>query len=483
MYTWKTFGASKTDLQQRLGSVNFWSLAEIGLYIQEALRTFNSIALFYRDRCVFTTTPGFAFYDLTAITGSATHTPSMSIPSLPSDPSSPSAPDAVTLVNTAGTGSGPQNPPAFLGYNLLDRDLISIIEYHLIEPQTAPNWSLPWAGTEQFTLADITRAIERRRNQFLTVVGTHISHGVTPYGPPSGNGRIFLNDSIIDIKRVSFQKQDGTFIPLTLIDEQEANTTAPGYETSPATPIAFSSILQPPKGIQIIPPSNDIGTIDLLFITNPPDLNEVTGIALNIPDDLAWIIKWGALADLLDKEGQAYDPDRAKYCEQRFEDGLKVAMAYDTIYQVAINGQYVLPSSLYDFDFMNWNWQNISGQPTDVALIGRNLIALSPVPDAAYSIQLDILRNMPIPVLDADFIQVGREHYDIILDYAAHLAFFKTQGAEFHGSYPMLDRFMQFSMMNNSKLAAMSKNYSIMREHNRKEEMDRPMLRSDVAAD
>lgn len=454
-YTWKQFSSAKLDLAKRLGDVSkvFWLDLELGLYLIESLRTFNSIANFYRDRTLFNTQSGFAFYDLTQST----------------NPS--------TLV--AGTNS---TTSSMLGYSILDRDVINSIEYSLLEPATDFSSSSTWTGSEQFTIDDLTRAIERRRNQFLTIVMSHITRSQVAYGSPTGNGRVVLSDSIIDIHRVAWLNADGSYIPLHKEDEYNASTLMSGYETTPDTPFAYSTILQSPKRIQIIPPSNDIGTVDLLTINNPTNLDESTGVLLNIPDDFVWIIKWGALADLLGKEGQAYDPIRSKYCESRYEQGLQLALTTQCINQVAINGVYIQPTDLNDFDYYNYNWQNSSNQPTDIAIISRNLIALTPVPDSTeYSIQLDILRNMPVPSIGTDYLQIGREHYDLILDYSVHLAMFKCQGVEFEGTYPMLDRFMQRAMMNNDKLNAQAKQYSIMKDLSNKQEIDVPRIEKAIA--
>jgi hypothetical protein len=452
-YSWKQFSSAKTDLLNRLGDSAgvFWTSNECGIYLIEALRTFNSIANFYRDRTIFNTQSGYAFYDLTQN----------------NNPSS--------LVAGVGTATS-----SMLGYSITDRYVINSLQYSLLEPVTDFNSSSTWTGTEQFTMDDLTRAIERRRNQFLALVMSHITRSQVVY-PTGSNGRVLLSDSIIDIHRVAWLDADGSYTPLYKEDEYNASTLISGYENSPDTPTSYSTILQSPKGIQIIPPSNDIGTVDLLTINNPSNLDETIGVLLNIPDDLAWIIKYGALADLLGKEGQSYDPIRSKYCESRYEQGLQIALSSQCINQVAINGQYIQPTDLNDLDYYNYNWQNSSGQPTDMAIINRNLIVLTPIPDSVeYSIQLDILRNIPIPSNANDYLQIGREHYDLILDYSVHLAMFKCQGVEFEGTYPMLDRFMQGAMMNNDKLSAQAKQYSIMKDLSGKQEIDVPRIEKSV---
>jgi len=440
-YSWKTFGSSKTDLLGRLGDSTFWTSTEVGFYLIESLRTYNLVAQFYHDRFFFNTQAGFCYYDLTQNT----------------NPSS--------LVAGIGANS------SYLGYTITDRNMVNQIQYHLMEPQTSiwPTWN----GSEQFTMDDVVRAIERRRNQYLSLVSSHVTRSQYPYGPPPGTGRITIDDSVIDIHRGAWLDLDLQYTPLYKEDEYNASTLLAGWETTPSTPTMFSTILSPPKGLQLIPLSKDLGTVDILTINNPSNLDVSTGVLLNIPDDHSWIIKWGALADLLGRDSQAYDPVRSKYCEQRFEHGIQLAIADSCIYQALINNSIIQAQSLNDFDSYNYNWQNETGIPTELAIISRNLIALTPTPqDSGTSIALNVLRNVPIPSSDGDFLQISREAYDLLLDYAYHLAMFKCQGTEFQGSFPMLDRFMQSGLLNNSKLSESANSYSIMKELSSKELME-----------
>lgn len=456
-YTSITFNQLVTDLSSRLGNSQFWILAEKQEYIKESLRTFNSIAQFYKQRCTFNTQNGIAFYDLTQT----------------------SNPNAFT----GGTGSGSSNPPEIVGYSLTDRDIINNIQYNLMEPITN-DWvnSLP-AMTEMFTLGEILSAIEDARNQFMFAIGIHLTHSQVNYNPPPSDGRVSLSDSIISVRRVSWRYLDAEgnvkYSPLYLDDEQNATSFNNGWETTLSTPDSYALILSSPIQIQVIPISTDTGILDIISVNNPSNLNQLVGTLLNIPDDYAWIIKYGALGDLLGKDSLAYDPQRSAYCRLRFEEGIKLIIQNGLIYQSAINGVFTLPSDISEFDFYNPTWQNSSGQPTDIAMLGRNLVALSPVPNDVYSIQLDLVRNMPIEI--GGFVQVGKEHINSILDYATHLAMFKCGMSEIQTTLPFVDDFMKMAMMNNEKLNAESRNYSLMKKMSRKEEIDKPRMKEEAA--
>lgn len=121
----------------------YWSQAELRLYLAEALHTWQAMTGWYRNRVTVPVAAQKQWYDL-------------------------------------GT------------YTLKDTDLLSVILYHLLEPQLA---SGAWAGTEQFDLALIQQVMQNRLDKFLSesrlVVNRYIeeavvdSTGRTPYQQPS----------------------------------------------------------------------------------------------------------------------------------------------------------------------------------------------------------------------------------------------------------------------------------------------------------
>jgi len=182
------------------------------------------------------------------------------------------------------------------------------------------------------------------------------------------------------------------------------------------------------------------------------------------------------------------------YCQRRFEEGVRIASiltgALDTTNRErqvigpppgisTFIGSGVQPQSIMDFDSLNPDWQNVSGEPNEIALAGHNLIILSPIPDDVYEIGMDILSNMPVPIEDDDFLQIGREHFESCLDYAVYLAMFKVGGLEFQSTLPLADNFMQQAMLHNELLRAEAKNYTIMRDYASKEDIDRPRFSKD----
>src|SRR6266516_6459025 len=84
-----------------------------------------------------------------------------------------------------------------LGYTVTDRPLISDLLDHLMEPPITDCAIYP--GTEMFTLDDLTRAVERRRDQFLAETGVVLTRQDVPITPAS---RVSLPDIVIDVRRL-----------------------------------------------------------------------------------------------------------------------------------------------------------------------------------------------------------------------------------------------------------------------------------------
>ena len=52
-----------------------------------------------------------------------------------------------------------------------------------------------------------------------------------------------------------------------------------------------------------------------------------TGQQFDIPDDWVPYLKYGVYADMLGKQGRGQDLLRAKYCDQRYQEGIALAQA------------------------------------------------------------------------------------------------------------------------------------------------------------
>jgi len=428
-------GAAWAAVASQLGDPpRFWSPPELRLYVQEALRTWNAATGYYRDRVVFQTQTGIPFYDL------------------------------------------PTKAPARLGYTVTDRDLMTLIEYHLLEPPTPTVWT----GTEMFDLPSITQAMERRRDQFLAETGAVVTHSTEPIIPPPA-GRIQLDPDVIDVRRLAWQTPEGIYTHLWREDEARLNSYFRAWSVNPAPPQVYSVAGTPPFRLQLAPPPSDTGQLDMLAVRAGAALDPATGVILGIPDDYAWVVKWGVLADLLGRDGPARDPLRSQYAEGRWREGCALARCGYPAVHAAINGMPVPFCSVADLDHDQPGWMNTADRPKVVALAGLNLAVVTEVPDGVYSIGLDLGVKAPVPVLDNDPILLTGGSLNAILDYAVHLAAFKMGGAEFQATLPQLERLMRLAALQYDKLNADIPEFAAIFGETLREPKQRPRRKSDTS--
>lgn len=439
-YSQITFAQAKTQLAGKLNDAAkvFWSDTELGLYIKEALAIFNAAANYWTQVGVFTTTAGVMWYDLTL------------------------------------------ELPALLGNTTTDTDVVTVMQYQLLEPPTPTAWS----GTEMFTLADLTAALTRRRNQFLEDTGIHITLPVEIASTPADNGIIQLSQDVLQVRRVAWKAPDsngnldathGTFTQLPRTDSFAANAQLPGWSVSPATPEFYIPYFTTPiTTLQLAPVPIDIGRVEVAAVNAGADLDPATSVAMGLNDDFIPYVRYGALADLLNREGMSADPQRASYCEQRYREGVELGKLTFTMTQAKVNGVPVPMMAMDDFDYQIAGWQNDVGEPEEVAAGNSTLIALHPIPDDIYSIEVAVIQNAVLPASDGEYLQVDAGVLDVILGYAQHAACFKLGGQEFMATMPLYAALMQMAAQRSQVLQSNMANFDILNTTAVREQQLRP---------
>ena len=414
-FTWIRYLAARDILAQRLADPNklFWSDAELGLYIIESLRTWNALTEFWN-----------ADFDFNSVSGS-------------------------TWYNTGTQANSPRLR------TVLDSDLYTMMQYHLLEPPTGGG---AWTGTSQFSLSDLQGALQRRRDEVIQVSGCNITI-VPPYNSVPNTFRTILNDNTLEAVRMRFIPETapvdyGPPVTLTREDRRAFDAFEPDHLQTDAIPSSFSIVAGPPLMFDTDTAPNVPGVFELIAVLSGSVFNPPANSLLNVPDDWSWVCKWGALSDLLSRESEATDRLRAKFCLERYLDGLKAMEASNWILSGQINGVPVDTPSLAEMDAFSPEWQENETWPA-IVVAGIDYLAPCPIANGT-GVEITVVGNAPLPVADGDFVQVPRDVFDSVLSYAQVLATFKMGGSEFVDSLQLLAEFAKAAEEQNKRIADMA---------------------------
>lgn len=428
--------ALATRLTNPLAAPNgvFWLTAELQSYLLEALRTWQAFSNFTSDEASISTTANVLFYDTFAMI--------------------------------------PQLAPT-----ITDQDIIADIERALQEPISLDSWT----GTECFTFAGVVQAIQKRRDKFMVETGLVLSLTGDIPGPTPPSGQLTLDDHTINVRRAMWKPSGGVY-SILWPDDTFMLTAGSQQWTVPSVPVDFSTFFSTPLTLLLAPPPavGLDGDVNLITVNSGDNLDPATGpTVLGIPDDLCWIIKFGALADLFGQEGPGQDVARAQYCQSRWEDGIKLARITNYIRLGYITGTPGFVSSMDELDTSNPNWvSSTPGPPVSLAVAG-NIVAPSPIPDNAYVLTFQIVPKFPVPVVGGDFIQLGQEFIDPILDYAQHLAQLKIGASSVNDTTPLYQNLVKMAAVENDILRAEANSFDVMSDRTTLDEKERPRRRSD----
>lgn len=436
-----TLGQFLDQLAARLDDPTsaFFARDELLDYTKEALRTWGAFTGYWVRRAGFTPDPATRDYFL---------------PSLVSYVPGP----APTLVYP-------------LALSLTDQDLVNSLCYSLLEPPISV-WSDPWPGTEQFDLPLLTVALEHSINliqQETSLVTTVDSLVVSP----TPINQYDLAADAITIRSAYWEAPDPLPATTTLqypLTRQDQYVH--GLVEDPAlVPDSYSLIATAPRRIEVSPPPTDTATLRYVKVVANLALDPSTApTVLYTPENFSWATKYHALFTLLNAEGERRDKFRADYCAQRVKDALTLSRIFPGILRCYINDVEVQVSTAWDMEASEPDWRNqlttAYGDPSSVVLHSYSTISLHPLPSpsSTYSVTFDLSANAPIPALESDYLDLGSEHIQTLLDLAHHLACFKLGGSEFADSIPSYQRFLLAAMSYNKKLQAESGNFELLKE-------------------
>jgi hypothetical protein len=414
-YTFSTLSQAQAVLAARLYDPTYqqWTAAELTGYIQESLRNWNALATVWRAPMTFSLTQGVQWYQLRTQSGT------------------------------------------IIPYTVSQISIIEQIENHLLEPNTS-SYPLSWSGSAQFGIQDLLSACQAKQDEILGVTGCTLTESLVSASVSSV--KTLLPDTTLTIRRVAWIPGSiYTAKPLKQSDMFTERAFNPGYATEgSAPPSVWMQNSEPPPSFDVDTIPDVTGNYDVLTANSGPAWSASSGSLLTIPDDWTWLIKWGALFDILSRESLAKDELRAEYSKRRYEEGLKYLAAAPTVLSVRINNAPIATDSVYDADAFNPVWQSGPQTHPQQSYVAGDLMAFAGPPDAgSYSVEAWVVQNAPVPSSGGDYLQVARDTFDTIIDYAQHLAMVKSGGDEFAKTVPLYQKFQRKAALFNGKIKEM----------------------------
>jgi hypothetical protein len=447
VYSFLTFAQAAAIIASRLedtGSV-YWSTFnpnEILNCVIESVRTFQALTGSYKQQFGFVTAANLPYYDLTQLPGSP------------------------------------------MSFNATDVEIANNVLAALLEPPLTAGWT----GTGQFTFTQIQNAIQQRLNRFLGDTGSIVTQTTISNNTPPPLESIPLPDATLDVRRAAWLTSlTAQFIPafsMSMSDEWAEQAYGLGgiAALGGITPLNYSVYMNQPLLLRLIPPPSTVGFVDCLLVQAGPTVNldPAAPVVLGVPDDLSPAIKWGAISDLLSGDGLTRDPARASYAETRYNEFVQTCKVYPSLLLPTplVCSQPVGVGSINDLDSYMPDWEQQTAQPFFIGLAGRNMMALGPVPNAAYPVAVWLSPNAPVLNGPAGFIQLSRDQIDPMLDMAQHIACFKMGGAEFTGTDKLFQNFVTSAKMQNDRLSAVSFWRGQIEQPHEKSEMQVPRMLS-----
>jgi len=424
-YTWLPVATAVQQLAQRLNdpTMQFWVYDELLTYISTSLRQFNSLTWMWRADFQYN--------------------------------------DPVNIWNSLG--SLPGSPRL---RTITDVDCYTEMEYMLLELPSGGTWT----GTSQFNISVMSQALQRRRDEMIQLSNCNQSL-LTGIPLVPNTIRTELDDQIIDVERVRYIPATG--IPNTLYRDDTVSQEfyeAPLYQLNPGTPQTFSLSSEPPLSWQVDVPPAQPGTYEAIVLQSGPPFNPPAPTLLGIWNDWAWILIWGALADLLGQESESTDRERSAYCLKRYQDGIQLMLKSPWIMLGKVNNVAVSLDSIVSLDRYDPEWDsNPSGFGPVIVVGGQDFIG-APV---AQGIGLTVLGNAPI--VDAGtgtWLQVSRSDWDCVILLAQARAAWKQGGAEFKASLELEKAALQMAAAENTRLRSLGAFSDVIDQRGNQQERD-----------
>lgn len=203
---------------------------------------------------------------------------------------------------------------------MIDTELLGEVQRLLIEPVDG---GATWPSG-LWTAAEVLGYLNQRQNRFLKESSVVTATGYVLYSTPAYVADL-PSDWIATIRCVWRDDATHSYTPMYNGDTQGVDWGSPAWRGTLGTPQVWSDSEEasPPR-LRVLPAPAADGRVELVYVACA-DPCDGTGVVLTVPDEYTVSLRYGVLADMLGKQGRAFDAARAGYAETRFVEGITQA--------------------------------------------------------------------------------------------------------------------------------------------------------------
>lgn len=203
-----------------------------------------------------------------------------------------------------------------------DQQLLAELQQLAIEPFVDDG--LTWLSG-LWTLDEVLGYANQRQQRFLAdtcLVGGWLQQTCLPQEIQT------LSDEVVFVNHALYEDGNpGTCTPLLALSRFSSDLAVPGWTGQTTTaPLGYLLGQTGTCELSLVPPPVTGGLLHL-FGVFVADLLDRSGVQLIIPDEWEPYLRYGIMADMFGKQGEAYDAPKSQYCEQRWQEGVESAKA------------------------------------------------------------------------------------------------------------------------------------------------------------
>lgn len=202
---------------------------------------------------------------------------------------------------------------------MTDQELLTELQIALLEqPDGGQSWP-----SEVWDRDEVLLALNGAVDAILVDTELQIQRVELPVLAPA-QGIVTLPSDWLATAHCVWRGSTNRRTPLGPADTTSADLAEPTWELVPGTPYCYADLdaaAQPVSGnlrLRLIPRPDEDGTLELMYVPQPAALNGA-GATIGVVNEVLSGVKYRTLARLLTKVGRMNDPERAQYCEQRYQ--------------------------------------------------------------------------------------------------------------------------------------------------------------------